>query len=194
MPRATRPAPAYRKLFPRETALVRQHLLQLGPASRRSRFGGFVSDPFIQSYSEGLIGPSHLIYGAFSDEHLLGVGELCLAFGKGPASGEIAVSVAEGWQDLGIGSELVSRALLSARNRFLGHLYLLCQQDNHRMQRIAKKFGAEITALSGEILAEFKPPLADHLSLMSEWLGNAKDSIAYIRLGMDAAKTAGPGD
>jgi RimJ/RimL family protein N-acetyltransferase len=193
MSSASRPSPAFRKLFPRERALVEQHFLQLDPASRRSRFGGFVGDLFIQTYSNALIGPSNLVYGAFGGERLLGISELCLAFDGGRASGEIAVSVAESWQDLGVGTELVSRALLSARNRFLGRLFLLCQQDNHPMQRIAKKLGAEITPSQGEIVAEFKLPLADHLSLMSEWLGDAGDTLAYMRQRMgEGGETAPP--
>ena len=172
---------AYRKLFSGERGLVRQHFLQLDPDSRRARFGGIVGDPFVRTYSDRLIGSSSLIYGAFGGERLLGIGELRLDVDSGPARGEIAVSVAESWQDLGIGSELLSRVLLSARNRFLGHPYLLCQDDNHRMQRIAKKLGADITALGGEILAEFKLPLADHLSLMNEWLGDTKALLAAMR-------------
>lgn len=182
MPRADRPTPVYRKLFPRERGLVQQHFLQLNPASRRSRFGGLVSDPFIRAYSSALLGPGSLIYGAFDGERLLGVGELSLVFNKGPASGEIAVSVGEAWRGRGIGSALVSRALLSARNRVLDHTYLFCQQENRPMQRIAKKFGANITMLHGERLAEFRFPLADHFSFVTEWLGDTKGAIAYLRL------------
>jgi hypothetical protein len=39
-----------RKLWIGETAKYRDHMLRLDPASRRSRFGGGVSDDFIRGY------------------------------------------------------------------------------------------------------------------------------------------------
>ena len=41
-----------RRLWAGETELYRQHLLRLDAESRRNRFGGAVSDEFIERYAE----------------------------------------------------------------------------------------------------------------------------------------------
>ena len=56
-----------RKLWIGETPLYRQHLLRLDAESRRNRFGGAVSDEFIQRYAEPAALNGAIIYGFFVD-------------------------------------------------------------------------------------------------------------------------------
>ena len=58
---------AVRRLWFGETELYRQHLLRLDPESRRNRFGGAVSDEFIQRYAEPAALNGAIIYGFFVD-------------------------------------------------------------------------------------------------------------------------------
>eukprot|EP01035_Chromulina_nebulosa_P032392 gene32391-biopygen20903 len=46
------------------------------------------------------------------------------------------------WQGAGIGSQLMEHALLSARNRNIGKVYMNCLASNRSMQRLAQSHGA----------------------------------------------------
>ena len=50
-----------------------------------------------------------------------------------------------GAQSLGIGSALLERSLLAARNRGIKRLEVCCILENYRMQQLARKFEAELT-------------------------------------------------
>jgi hypothetical protein len=58
---------AVRKLWVGESELYRQHLLRLDADSRRNRFGGAVSDEFIERYAEPSGLGDAVIYGFFVD-------------------------------------------------------------------------------------------------------------------------------
>jgi hypothetical protein len=54
-----------RKLWIGETAKYRDHMLRLDPASRRSRFGGGVSDDFIRGYVNLSVSLDAVVHGFF---------------------------------------------------------------------------------------------------------------------------------
>jgi hypothetical protein len=56
---------AVRRLWSGEMELYRQHLLRLDAESRRNRFGGAVSDEFIQRYAKPAALDGAVIYGLF---------------------------------------------------------------------------------------------------------------------------------
>ena len=58
---------------------------------------------------------------------------------------EAAISVEKPWQSHGVGSALLSRTLLTARNRGFRHAAHGCLAENRRMQQLARKFDAELT-------------------------------------------------
>ena len=58
---------------------------------------------------------------------------------------EAAFSVETDWQSHGVGSALLERTLLTARNRGIQHLHMACLADNRRMQQLARKFDAELS-------------------------------------------------
>jgi len=162
-----------RKLWVGETELCRQHLLRLDAESRRNRFGGTVSDEFIRQYS----GPSELngavIHGFFVDGVLRGAAELRLLARVG--EGEAAISIERAWQSRGVGSALLERVLLAARNRQIKRLHMTCLADNRRMQQLARKFDAELSFQSGSVMGEVKAPRPTPMSLMREIVDDGID-------------------
>jgi GNAT superfamily N-acetyltransferase len=167
-----------RKLWVGETELYRQHLLRLDAESRRNRFGGAVSDEFIRRYS----GPSALngavIYGFFVDGVLRGAAELRLLARAGEA--EAALSIGRAWQSCGVGTALLERVLLAARNRKIEHLHMLCLAENRHMQRLARKFDAQLNFQSGSVIGELKAPCPTPISVMRELVADGTDLAAAI--------------
>ena len=136
-----------RKLWAGETEAYGEHLLRLDPDSRRRRFSGAVSDEFIARHAATelrRLGP------LFTHE------------------AEAAFSIEQDWQSHGVGTELLERTLLSARNRGITSLRMLCLADNQRMQQLARKFEAEFKFDFGSVVGEVDPPRYTSLSLMRE--------------------------
>ena len=113
-----------RKLWIGESSKYREHLLRLDPESRRNRFGGAVSDEFIERFVELTLGLDAVIHGFFVDGTLRGAAEL-RPLGSGFANeAEAAFSIEKPWQSHGVGSELLKRTLLAARNRGIRLLHM----------------------------------------------------------------------
>jgi GNAT superfamily N-acetyltransferase len=157
-----------RKLWISEPDLYRDHLLRLDGESRRNRFGGGVSDEFIRSYVGLSIGLDAVIHGFFVDGAMRGAGEL-RPLGTGFAGeAEAAFSIEKPWQSHGVGTALLERTLLAARNRGFKLLHMACLAENRRMQQLARKFDAELTFDFGSVVGEVEAPQPTPLSLMRE--------------------------
>ncbi len=143
-------------------------LLRLDGESRRNRFGGGVSDDFIRGYVDLSIGLDAVIHGFFVDGALRGAGEL-RRIGTGFAEeAEAAFSIEKPWQSHGVGTALLERTLLAARNRGFKLLHMACLAENRRMQQLAHKFDAELTFDFGSVVGEVEAPQPTPLSLMRE--------------------------
>ena len=81
---------------------------------------------------------------------------------------EAAFSIEQPWQSHGVGSVLLERTLLSARNRGIKALHMHCLADNRRMQQLARKFDAELSFDFGSVIGEVDPPRSTALSLLRE--------------------------
>jgi len=161
-----------RKLWSGETDIYREHLLRLDPTSRRSRFGGGVSDAFIDNYVALANGLDSVLHGFFVDGVLRGAAELRPL---GPAFGdeaEAAFSIEAPWQSHGVGTVLLRRTLLAARNRGFKLLHMACLAENRRMQQLARKFDAELSFDFGGVVGEVATPRPTPLSLMREILAD----------------------
>jgi GNAT superfamily N-acetyltransferase len=135
-----------RKMWIDRAGPYRDHLLRLDKDSRRNRFGGAVSDEFIENYIELSLSLDAVIHGFFVDGILRGVAEL-RPLGDGFADeAEVAFSIETPWQSNGVGTALLERTLLAARNRGIKLLHMACLVNNARMIELARKFeaGAEI--------------------------------------------------
>ena len=161
-----------RRLWTSDAHLYRDHLLRLDGESRRNRFGGGVSDDFIRSYVDLSIGLDAVIHGFFVDGTLRGAGELRRLGTRFAEEAEVAFSIEKPWQSHGVGTALLERMLLAARNRGLRHLHMACLAENRRMQQLASKFDAELTFDFGSVVGEVEAPQPTPLSLMREMVAD----------------------
>ena len=164
---------AVRKLWVGEIDAYREHLMRLDRESRQRRFSGAVSDDFIARHAATAQGMGVVVYGFFVDGVLHGAAELRAL---GPTFGheaEAAFSVEHPWQSQGVGSLLLERTLLSARNRGIKSLRMYCLADNRRMQQLASKFEADLKFDFGSVVGEVDPPRSTPLSLMREAMADA---------------------
>jgi GNAT superfamily N-acetyltransferase len=126
-----------RKLWIDRAGPYRDHLLRLDTESRRNRFGGAVSDEFIRNYIELSLGLDAVMHGFFVDGALRGVAELRPIGGGAPDEAEAAFSIETAWQSNGVGTALLERTLLAARNRGIKLLHMACLANNQRMIDLA---------------------------------------------------------
>ena len=135
---------------------------------RTNRFMGAISDDRVRSYCAGLDWSGNVVIGAFIDGDLRGVGELALARRFPRPIAEIALSVEEPWQNLGIGTLLLRHVLTLSRNRYVSRVYMMCLLDNRKMQKIARKFEANLIFEDGGVEGSLWPHWPDYLSVMEE--------------------------
>ncbi len=170
-----------RKLWLGETRKYRDHLLRLDEESRRRRFGGHVSDQHIRNHVAAAQGFNAVLYGFFVDGILRGVAELRFIGWRFLCDeAEAAFSVEAPWQSHGIGSALLERILLAARNRGIKFLYMDCLAENLRMQQLARKFDAELSFDSGGAVAELETPRPTALSLIHEWIDDGQSVAGAV--------------
>jgi GNAT superfamily N-acetyltransferase len=162
-----------RKLWIGETDAYRDHLLRLDHDSRRRRFSGAVSDEFIARHAATVDELGVVVHGFFVDGVLRGAAELRPIGPLFAHEAEAAFSIEQPWQSLGVGTELLRRTLLSARNRRISSLRMYCLAENQRMQQLARKFDAELSFDFGSVVGEVDPPRSTALSLMREMVADA---------------------
>ena len=162
-----------RKLWSTEKASYREHLLRLDAESRRNRFGGGVADAFIDSYVNLPRGSDAVIHGFFVDGILRGAAELRAIGSPRDREAEAAFSLEKPWQSHGVGSALLERTLLAARNRGIKLMHMACLASNERMQQLARKFDAELTFDFGGVVGEVAAPHPTPLSVLREVLADS---------------------
>lgn len=158
-----------RKVWIGEIYKYRDHLLRLDQESRIRRFSGGVSDAYIRNYIETSAWLDTVVHGFYVDGQLRGAAELRPINGK---EAEAALSVEPRWQGHGVGSALLERTLLTARNRGITHLHMACLADNRRMQQLARKFAAELNFSFGGVVGEVEAPHPTPLSIMREMVSD----------------------
>lgn len=160
---------SYHKLLPHEAADLKAHLCRLDPEERGLRFFTSVNDGFIGRHVDGIDWSKAVVVGAFRGGHLVGAAELL----RTPQGAELAVSVDHDIQHEGVGTELVSRALLAARNRGIRHVTVEYLSRNNPIRRIAARFKPRLHAGGGGTVADISVPLRDQASLLREVAGEA---------------------
>jgi GNAT superfamily N-acetyltransferase len=162
-----------RKLWIGETARYCEHVLRLDPESRRNRFAGGVSDDFIRNYVELTAGLETVVHGFFVGGTIRGAAELRPLGARFPRQAEAAISVEKPWQSHGVGSALLRRTLLAARNRGYRLLHMACLADNRRMQQLARKFDAELAFDFDGVVGEVESSRPTPLSLLREMMSDS---------------------
>jgi GNAT superfamily N-acetyltransferase len=148
-----------RKMWGVENSRYRDHLLRLDEETRRGRFGDAVSDAFLLDYAERGRGADTVIHGFFVNGTMRGAGEL-RPIGSPDRAAEAAFSIERPWQSHGVGSALLARTLLAARNRGIRFLHMACLASNERMQQLARKFDAELSFDFDSAVGEVRTPRA----------------------------------
>src|SRR5262245_46450612 len=171
-----------RKLWIDRAGPYRDHLLRLDPQSRRNRFGGAVADEFIANYAELSRGLDAVMHGFFVNGTLRGVAELRLLGEDFAREAEAAFSIEKPWQSHGVGSALLERTLLAARNRGIKLLHMACLANNSRMIDLARKFDAELTFDFGSVVGEVEAP---HPTPMSMWREVVADTHGFATAMLD---------
>jgi GNAT superfamily N-acetyltransferase len=171
-----------RKLWIDRAGPYRDHLLRLDSESRRNRFGGAVSDDFIRNYIELSLGLDVVMHGFFVDGTLRGVAELRPLGTEFAREAEAAFSIETPWQSHGVGSALLERTLLAARNRGIKLMHMACLANNRRMIDLARKFAAELTFDFGSVVGEVE---AAHPTPMSVWRELVADSHGFATAMLD---------
>ena len=180
-----------RKLWDVETDAYRDHLLRLDPESRRNRFSGSVADETIRSFAATARGPDVIVHGFFVEGVLRGAADLHIVRPLDLRLAEAAFSIERPWQSHRVGSALLERTLLSARNRGVKQVQVSCLPQNKRMQQLARKSGATFTFDYDAIIGTMENPNLTPLSVMQEVLADGNSfAAAYVGLQSRALRPA----
>lgn len=167
----------YRKLLPTEARILAAHLCRLSHNEKSLRFMGALNEPAIKAHCDGLDWFRTVVIGFFDACELRGAVEIQIADKHTPMLYEIAVTVESAWQDRGVGTELLRRALVISSNRAARGLQIACFSDNYRIQHVAGKFGAHFKSRAGHAEADILTPPPTCWSLCAE---AADDCLAWI--------------
>jgi GNAT superfamily N-acetyltransferase len=176
---------AIRKLWIIESQKYLEHLLRLDAESRRGRFGGAIGEDLIRCYAATALRPGTVMHGFLIDGNLRGVAEIKPVGGPFPTEAEVAFSVERPWQSHGVGSALLERTLLTARNRGIKRIHMTCLAENARMQQLASKYAAELSFDYGSVIGEVAAPQATPLSFFRELVADGH-SVAAAMLDVHA--------
>lgn len=169
-----------RKLWVGEADAYRDHLLRLDPESRHRRFSGAIADEIVVRHAATISEIGVVVHGFFVDGVLRGAAELRHIGSAFSHEAEAAFSIEQPWQSHGVGTELLERTLLSARNRGVTAVQMQWLPDNRRMQQLARKFEADIKLDYGAVLGEVDTPALTPLSMMREAVVDAHNIAAAI--------------
>lgn len=162
---------AIRRLRKYDRPEIVTHFNNLDEDSLISRFGAPIHPQRLQTYIDGMLGTAALVFGAFPDSQLRGVGELRPVPDSKTSVAEAALSVERPWQDKGIGDAILSRMITVARNRGIREIHMLCLTTNQKMRYLASKHKAELELLSGQIEASLTTPWPTPLTMAEEIAG-----------------------
>ncbi len=172
----------YRKLLPTEARSLAGHLGRLTRNDRSLRFMGALSDAAIDAHCKEIHWFRTVVIGFFDAGVLRGAAEVQVADKRMPMLCEVAITVETAWQDQGVGTELLRRAVLIARNRAARGLQISCFSDNYRIQHVAAKFGAHFRSRAGHSEADLETPAPTYWSLCEE---AAEDGVGWMNYWFD---------
>ena len=168
-----------RKLWPTDTDKFRDHLLRLDKANRRMRFAHGVSDAFIEDYAARMADMGGVVYGYFEGEEVRAAAELKKLGDVWGREAEAAFSV-----EAPSGAGHRHRAdgpgdPLRAQPRRPAPLHELFP-DNRKMQRIARKYEAELSFEPGEVIGEIIPDGPNYFSILAEAVDDRFDYMMAV--------------
>jgi GNAT superfamily N-acetyltransferase len=169
-----------RKLWSTDRTAFQDHLLRLDEDSRRLRFGAPVSDSFLEDYARTAFRLDTIIFAYFEDHHIRAAAELRgVSFAFSPAA-EAAITVEFNWRNRGLASQLMDRLLVSAQNRHVSQIYMICLRENGAMRHVAQKFGARLHFEQDEVVGRLDPAWPTPASLMQEGWQDANGFVTAV--------------
>jgi GNAT superfamily N-acetyltransferase len=144
---------------------IEMHLRALNSEDRRLRFGARMQDAALLAYAGRVDFDRDAVFGVIGSSLQL-LGWAHLAWSEGLA--EFGISVLEEERGRGIGSKLLARAHMHARNWGSRSLFMHCLSENAVMLHLARKQEMRIVAGSGETDAWLNLLPADAASRLSE--------------------------
>ena len=175
-----------RRLGTGERDEIRGHLLRLDHEDRVFRFGGYASAAHIAAYCERLDFSRVLAFGYATGGEVRGLGQLELIGAGWPRAAELAVSVERPFQNRGIGTALLRRVVVAARNRLIRRLHMVCLMDNGRAVRMARRLDGALHFHDGAAEARIEPPWPTPWT----WLEEALLDTAVPELDRRSAESA----
>ncbi len=169
-----------RRLWLSDRQAVLDYFCRLDPDTRANRFMGQVSEAGIRLYAEQAMTARGVMFGAFIDGTLRGLGELRPA-GPGSSSyfvgpeAEAAFAVERPFRRIGLGAALFRRITQAARNRGVSDLHVRCFSRNGPMIRLAAGQGASLHRDGLEADGALHLDRATPLSLWYESIAEAFD-------------------
>ena len=150
---------------------ILQHLLQLNDEDRRLRFGTQTPDEVIVNYVEHLNFNKDNVFGIFDlNLKLIGIAHLAyLPEIKAQArAAEFGVSVLPEGRSQGLGTALLKRSAVHARNTRIETLYVHCLANNWAMMHLAQKANMRVEYAYGDADAYLKLLPASPASIVEE--------------------------
>jgi RimJ/RimL family protein N-acetyltransferase len=124
-----------------------------------------MADEAVVRYVRGIDFERDALFGVYgADLRLVGA---CHVAQTGDLA-EFGVSVSPAFRRRGIGSALVARAALHARNAGIGNLFMHCLSENAGMKHIARQLGMRIITQFGESDGSLELSGGDFASLVEE--------------------------
>lgn len=173
-------SPVIRRLWPSDQDQISRHFNRLDEQSRRMRFGGAVTDEFVEQYAGRLMELGSLLYGAYPDGELRALGELRGLLDDWPVHAEAAFSVQQPWQDQGLGAALMDRVVAAAQNRGVKSLHMICLRENEKMRHLALKHDTILDFNRYEVDAKLDRPWPTPFSLAEEIAGDARGFVQAV--------------
>ena len=165
-PQGNGSVPVYRKLSSGDGETLRRHYYRHHFDDLRLRFCGVLSERALADYCERFDWKHKIVIGAEIDGVLRGAAELALPRDGVTQTAELALSVERQFQNRGIGTELLRRGLLIARNRLIPAVSMTMLAENGRMHALATRHFADINTRNGETEALLWQAWPDSLSVI----------------------------
>jgi ribosomal protein S18 acetylase RimI-like enzyme len=152
-----------RSLGPRHHDRILAHLVALDPASRYLRFGYAATDAQMTHYVDRLDFERDEVFGIFNRRLEL-IAMAHLAYPASPdaqgvaAMAEFGVSVLSSARRRGFGRRLFEHAILHARNRGIGAIFIHALSENTAMLKLARAAGATVRRQGSESEAWLELP------------------------------------
>jgi ribosomal protein S18 acetylase RimI-like enzyme len=187
---APSPAPAgwswvpIRSLGPRHRERILAHLLALDEHSRYLRFGYAANDAHLARYVDRLDFERDELFGIFNRRlELIAMAHLAnpvdAAAPGHPTMAEFGVSVLGRARRRGFGRRLFEHAMLHARNRNVGALFIHALSENTAMLKIARAAGATVRRDGSESEAWLELPTGSFASHLDEMVSTRAAELDY---------------